>query len=371
MIKVLNIISDTNIGGAGRCVVTYSKNYDKEKIELKVVLPKDSLLKPEILKLNVPVIEIDGMKDKSFDIKAILKLKKVIQDEKPDIVHTHSSLSAKIAAKFCKNVKVVYTRHCVFPVSKKYNYNIVRKINRFVNEGLSNDIIAVAEAAKENLVKEGISANKVKVVLNGVNAVERVPDEVKQSVRQKYNIKPDDKVIGIMARIEEVKGHEYFVEAAEIIKNKLGNNYKFLIIGTGSIENKIKEMVRQKGLEDTVIFTGFITNIAEILNILDLQVNCSYGTEATSLSLLEGMSLGIPAVVTRFGGNPGVIFDNENGLLTNIKDSKDMADKIISIINDNDKYEYLSKRSIEIFNEKFTSKVYAKNIEKVYEGMVK
>ena len=66
-IKVLNIISDTNIGGAGKCVITYCKNRNVDKFEILVVMPKESLLKPEIEKTGVKVIEIDGLKDKSLD----------------------------------------------------------------------------------------------------------------------------------------------------------------------------------------------------------------------------------------------------------------------------------------------------------------
>ena len=133
-IKVLNIISDTNIGGAGKCVITYSNNYNTEKYEIIVAMPKDSLLKQEIEKAGVRVIELEGLRDKSLDIPAIKKIRKVIEEEKPDIVHTHASLSARIAARQYKKCKIVYTRHCDFPISKIYKYKIVRWLNKKVNE---------------------------------------------------------------------------------------------------------------------------------------------------------------------------------------------------------------------------------------------
>ena len=74
MIKVLNIISDSNIGGAGRCLINFIKYYDRSKFDIKVALPKGSLLIPELEKLNTEVIEVDGISDKSFDVHAIGKL---------------------------------------------------------------------------------------------------------------------------------------------------------------------------------------------------------------------------------------------------------------------------------------------------------
>ena len=67
MIKVVNVISDTNIGGAGKCVINFCKNYDKKKFEVVVVLPKDSKLIDELKATEVKIIETDGLKDKSWD----------------------------------------------------------------------------------------------------------------------------------------------------------------------------------------------------------------------------------------------------------------------------------------------------------------
>ncbi|MBE5821936.1 MAG: glycosyltransferase [Clostridiales bacterium] len=370
MIKVLNVISDTNIGGAGKCVITYCSNYNKEKYEIVVVMPKDSLLKPEIEKTGVKIIEIDGLKDKSFDIKAIKILKKIIKEEKPDIVHTHSSLSAKIAAKSFKNIKIVYTKHCVFPPSSKYKYKIFKLAYKFVTESLSHKIIATAQKAKEDLIYQGVSENKIEVILNGTTSLNILDENKKKEIRKRYNLTEEDKVIGLLARVEEYKGHKYFIDAAKIIIDEWGSNYKFLIMGTGNYEQQAKKQVKELGIEDNVIFTGFISNVEEMLNILDVQVNASYVSETTCLSLLEGMSIGLPAVATNCGGTPFVIISNENGMLVETESGKAIADGIKNVLSDKEKYEYMKKTSIKIFNEKFTSKIYAENIEKVYESMV-
>ena len=371
-IKILNIISDTNIGGAGKCIITYCKNRNNERFDVSVLMPRGSLLKSEIENTGVKVIEIDGLKDKSLDFGAIGKIKKIIKEEEPDIVHTHASLSARIAAKQYGKCKIVFTKHCDFPISSKFKYKLVRKINQFLNENLTDKIIATSELAKENLIKQGISESFIETVLNGVDGFSEINENEKDALRGKYNLSKNDIVVGYLARIEELKGHGYLIEAAKILRDrKLNKSIKFLIMGSGSYEDTARQMVKDLNLEDRVIFTGFISDVGKILNIVDVQINASYLSETTNLALLEGMSLGIPTVATKCGGTPKMINDFENGILVEKADSEALADGIELILNDYEKYKKMQEMSKKIFRERYTSKVYASNIEKIYESMVR
>ncbi len=366
MIKVLNVISDLNIGGAGKCILQFCKNYNQKEFEISVVVPKGSELIKELSKTPAKVIEIDGLKNKSLDIKSLFSLIKIIKNEKPDIVHTHASSIARLAARIAGHCKIIYTRHSVFPVSDRIKKGIGRWFYKSTNEFLADKIIAVAEAAKENLTDGGISENKIEVVLNGVEKLDKISEKEKEKLRVKYNIEKDEKVIGILARLEKVKGHEYFIDMAKIILDA-GVKAKFLIIGTGTEENVLREKVKEMHLEDKIIFTGFVKDVKNLVNLLDIQVNCSYGTEATSLALLEGMSIGVPAVVTDYGGNPGVIQNGENGFLVPIKSPHETAEAVMKILNDDTLKNDMQRKCLEIFEEKFTANVYTKNIERVYE----
>ena len=98
MIKVLNVITDTNIGGAGRVLVHYLRNFDRTRFDVYVALPEGSLLIPEVEKAGYTPILTKHGKDKSFEPCAVTELFGIIKRLKPDIVHTQSSLSAKLAA---------------------------------------------------------------------------------------------------------------------------------------------------------------------------------------------------------------------------------------------------------------------------------
>ena len=303
-IKVIEVSSDTNIGGAGKCLLTLLENFDYNTFDVKVVLPKNSLLKPHIDKMNIPVIEVDGIADKSLDFAAVKELRMIFKRERPDIVHTHASMSARIAAKQA-GAKVVYTRHSVFEPSKKISRGIGKVINGMINNHYADSIIAVAEAAKDNLTDTGVKESKIKVILNGVDGLTPVSTDEKRIIKERFNLPDGYKAVSIVARLEDIKGHDYFIEAADRLLQK-GIKARFYIAGTGSYEKHLKEKVKSMNRQEQIIFTGFISDVDKLMSITDVQANASFGTEATSLALLEGMSLGIPAVVSDFGGKPGV-----------------------------------------------------------------
>ncbi len=364
MIKVIEVSSDSNIGGAGKCILTFLKTFDRTKFEVCVVLPRNSQLKAEAEKYNVKIFEVDHLAEKSLDIKAISGLKRLFEMVKPDLVHTHASMSARIAAKLC-GIKTVYTRHSVFPPSSKISKGIGKAINGFVNNHTADNIIAVAEAAKQNLVDTGVNPDKIKVILNGVEPLIPYSEEKVAELKKGYGIADGEKVAVMAARLNVVKGHKYFVEAAKILKER-GISAKFLIAGTGDVEDDLIEQIKRENLSDSVIMLGFLQDVEPLMNVMDVQVNCSFGTEATSLALLEGMSLGKPAVVTDFGGNPGVISNGVNGFLTPTHDPMALADALEKLFCDDELYRRISAECKRVYNETFTAEVNTRRIEQFY-----
>ena len=119
MIRVLNVLTDSNIGGAGRLLVNYLHNFDRSRFDTVVALPRDSRLIPAVKAEGYEVAELEYGRDKSWERRAVKELRRVIRDFDPDIVHTHSSLSARVAAWQCGVPCRFYTRHCASPVSRE------------------------------------------------------------------------------------------------------------------------------------------------------------------------------------------------------------------------------------------------------------
>lgn len=178
-------------------------------------------------------------------------------------------------------------------------------------------------------------------------------------------------VFGILARIEDYKGHLYLVHAAKLLKEQGRSGFRVLIAGTGSFEEDVARAVVEMGVEDVVQMLGFRADVAALLNILDVQLNASYGTEATSLALLEGMSLGLPTIASDYGGNPWLVTDGENGLLFPSRDSQSMAKAMAYLMDRPEERREMGRQARERFQTSFTGQVFAKNIENVYQGVLK
>ena len=370
MIRVLNIISDTNIGGAGRVILNYLNYTDQTRFETLVAVPRGSLLKQPLEKAGAKVYEVDGMADRSYHKDDVKLLKALIREVKPDLVHTHGSLSGRIAARRC-HVPVVYSRHSAFPVPAKLRYPPGRWVNKLVNEHYANRIIAVSPATKDNLTDGGISPKKITVVMNGVAPVERISPEERAALRRELNIPEGCVVFGILARIEDYKGHLYLVEAARLLKARGQTNFRVLIAGTGAFEAQVARAVREAQVEDVVQMLGFRSDVARLLGALDVQLNASYGTEATSLALLEGMSLGLPTIASDYGGNPWVIRNGEEGILFPSRDAASLADAMERLILNPELRQAMGRRALERFQREFTGEVFARNTEKIYLDILK
>ncbi len=365
MIKVLNVITDTNIGGAGRILVHYLKNFDREKFDVYVAVPEGSLLIPEIKAVGYDVIETKYGKDESLELAAVRELYGIIKKLSPDIVHTHSSLSARIAAYLAGVKSRIYTRHCAYDLPRSATSFPKKQISGLINNTLSTKIVAVAPAAAENLTDTGVDPDKITVIMNGVEPVRAANDAEKTEIREKYGLTETDFVCSICARLEDIKGHEYLIKAAKIIAEET-KNIKFLIVGTGSTEDKLRTLVDELGVSDTVKLTGFMSDTASVLGVSNIAVNCSWGTEASSLAIAEAMSLGLPTVASDFGGNPSVIEDGVNGILYEKKNEVALADALLRVWRDKELYSSLCEGARRVFYEKFTSGVMTRRLEEIY-----
>ena len=370
MIRVLNIISDTNIGGAGRVILNYLRYTDKSKFETMVAIPRGSLLKQPLEEAGVAIYEVDGLADRSFHKDDVKTLRELIKKVKPDLVHTHGALSGRIASRF-SGVPVVYSRHSAFPVPAKIKYPPGRWVNKLVNEFFADHIIAVSPATMDNLTEGGISKKKITVVMNGVAPVEETTDARRDALKTELGIPRDAYVFGILARIEDYKGHLYLVSAARLLKEKGYDNFRILVAGTGDFEQDVREAVIVSGVSDVVQMLGFRSDVKDLLNICDCQLNASYGTEATSMALLEGMSLGLPSIVSDYGGNPWLVENGVNGLVFPTKDSHALADCMEQLINAPARGREMGMKAREIFRDGFTGEVFARNTEKVYLRVLK
>lgn len=366
MLKVVQVVSDTNIGGAGRYLLNYLKYYDRNRFAVTVVVPEGSQLSEFIRDYpEVALVEAPYMADRSYDKNCVKFLKEKWKEIKPDILHTHASLSARIAGKKAKIKNIVATRHCIEPPMSKVKQAIYGPLNNY----LCDYYIAVSDAVAKNLKEGGILAHKIRTVYNGVEQLTSYPPEAIELERKRYNISEDEFVFGVFARLEPVKGHRYFLKAAREMK-KAGHRAKFLIVGDGSLRKELEEKAKYYGIGDDVIFTGYVKDTALLLNATDVNV-ISSESEAMSLAILEAMSLGKPTIATIAGGNPEVVTDGENGYLVRGKDSTSLAAAMVRMTEDEEQYLKMSEQAKKDYTKKFRAEIMVRNLEELYEEVTK
>jgi len=363
MIRILHIVTDTNIGGTGHLLLHLLDAYDKKAFAMEVVIPTNAKLAPLLAQRGVKFYEDPNIADKSFSYKGMTSLRRLILNVKPDIVHTHGSFSGRKAAKLCR-VRVVHTRHCAFRVAAWKQMFPIKQILGCINNSLSDLIIAISPAAEDNLLRMGTKKRKIRTLLNGTPPVREYSQEEIVALKEKYNIPPDVFSLAIIARLTEIKGHDDILDIAHRIPDAL-----ILIAGSGERAAHLSWRIKDECIHN-VRLLGFVEDVDGLIAATDAQINASFGTETSSLSLIQGMSVGKPAVVSDYGGNPCLIKDNVNGLLFPTRDTKKMATAINRIISDKDLYKRMSTKARQVYEENFTDKIMASNTEAVYKEVM-
>ena len=359
-IKVMQVISDSNIGGAGKVLLNMLECFDKNKIDCKIIIPNGSRLKDFIKDLGYDIIEINNLGESSFDYELIKIFISIFKCERPDIIHTHASLSARIAAKIL-GIKIIYTRHWLG--GEKTNFLL-----KLINNYFCDAAIAVSQATVKSLIMTGISEKKISVVYNGIKSLKKYSEIEKKILRNKYNL-GDEFIVGTILRLEKIKGIKYFIDAANKFLD-YNPNAKFLIFGDGTLKNNLENYVHELKRENKIIFMGFIKNTQEALNLLDIFILPSI-QEALSLALIEAMSVGCACIATDCGGPSEIINNKNNGLLVPIKNSDAILYAIKFLFENNSLRDRISKNAVDTVSKKFLAQNMTDKIIKIYERLVK
>jgi glycosyltransferase involved in cell wall biosynthesis len=319
MYRVLRIINRFNLGGI-TYNVSYLSRYLAARYEtLLVGGPEEegeesSLYIPHSLGLHPVVIEeMRRSLDPFSDYRAYRRIKKIIREFKPDIVHTHASKAGaigRLAAIHCGVPVIVHTFHGhVFqgyfgPFKTRFFKAVERWLAR-----RSNAIVAISRIQKAELSEKYriCSSGKIHVIPLGFDLArfsERTAEK-RAAFRNRYSIPEHVLAIGIIGRLAPIKDHRLFIDAIAALKAHPSRPFHSLIIGDGDIRSGLEEYARTNGLSgtgsDVLTFTGWIREVDMALAGLDL-VCLTSKNEGTPVSLIEAQAAGRFIVSTNVGG---------------------------------------------------------------------
>ncbi len=353
--KILEIITSTNIGGAENYVVNLSKKLIEKGHEVYIITGNNEEFKGMLDNNNLSYDIINaGCK---FNFLSILKIVKFIEKYNIDIIHTNLS-KANFMGAVAGGITRVKTVAVAHGINKKKQYN------------LSNNVICVSKAVYLNLKSQNFPEEKLHIIYNGIDT-----DKFNPLNNKKKDIIINEELIniGMVSRLSHEKGVDIFLNSADLILQKT-KNVRFFIAGIGNLKDILMEQALKLDIDDYVYFIGFIDkNIDVFLNELDILIFPSL-KEGLPLSLIEAMSMEKAVIVSKAGGMPEVVEEGKNGYIVEIDDAIAIKDKVLELIEDKSlllKYGIEARKTIlEKFNLELmtdnTIKLFKEILEKKY-----
>jgi glycosyltransferase involved in cell wall biosynthesis len=233
---------------------------------------------------------------------------------------------------------------------------------------LADCILVNADAIRENLIEQGYDRSKIVVIRNGIT-MEKFREARRGAViREELGFPASARLVGVFSRLNRMKGIEYFLDAARVVAERFPD-VCFLVVGDGAIKGELEEQARRLGLAQRIVFTGFRSDVPDLLMEAAISVLPSL-SEGTSNTLLESMAAGIPVVATRVGGNPEVIEDGVSGLLVPPRDSTALAAVIGRLLEDEELALGLGQAGIRRVAELFSIEGSIDQTEHLYQRLV-
>lgn len=382
MPKVLRIINRFNLGGPtyNATFLTRFLNDDFETVLIGGLpeegetdsfhIPEEYQIKPTLVK------ELKRIPNFKTDRQAYKKIKAIIKEFKPDIVHTHASKAGALgrrAAFACKVPIVVHTYHghVFHSYFSKWKTALIKLIERKLAKKTSA-VITISEKQKKEICDiHKISApDKTFVIPLGFDLVKfnLNREEKRTKTRNEFGIKDDEIAIAIIGRITKIKNHDFFLDVInKILEENQNIKIKVFIVGDGDLTEHISIRASQinNKFGDIVILTSWIFDIATFNPGMDI-ISLTSDNEGTPVSLIEAQASGIPIITTDVGGIRDIVLDGETGYIIPKNDINLFSIKLLELINDKVKRESFSKNGWEFVKDKFHYTRLVKDVEELY-----
>ena len=299
-----------------------------------------------------------------FDRELVRSIRKIVRDGAFDIVHGHQYtpyLYAWLAARTTR-ARVVFTEHGRFhPDRYRYKAMLINPVISLMTPA----VIAISRATARALSRyEFIPSGKIRVIYNGIAGLHRDPGEMAR-IRSELGIPEGALVTGTVSRLDPVKNQSMMIRAFKRFREQVPEAM-LVMVGDGPEMDSLQKLVKEGGLADCVRFTGFREQPQQYLALMDIFLLSSF-TEGTSMTLLEAMSLGIPSVATRVGGNPEIVVDGETGFLVESDDAEGFAGAMVRLATEPETCQKFSDAAVSRFRDRFSAARMAEEYLSVYQ----
>ena len=362
--KILQICSARTIGGGEKHLIDLANGLHARGHEVYAAIRPDSGLRAELRALpekNILQLRIQG----PLNILNAFTLAQFIRERKVDVIHghiAHDYLLAALAAKLAGRGKLVITRHVLFELNKLHT-RMLQRVDRF---------IAVSQAVAGSL--HAFDPARIAVIHNGIDlsrftrqsaARDWIQSVIKSDIRNSF-------IVGMVGHLAPIKGQEEFIRAAAIVGSQR-SDVAFIIAGedksrTGENRRHLERLIEDLGLDGRVHLLGWVDDVPRLLSALDLLISPSR-SEPFGLSIVEGMACGVPVIATRSEGALEILEDGVTGKLLASGKPYELAEAIVSLLDDEEKRRRLVAQALEAVRRRFAVESMVSATEQLYESL--
>jgi len=366
-LSVLQFLTVFGIGGTERQVLNLVQGLDTSRFGVEVAcLKRWGALLPEMEATGVPITEYKT--SSLYNHKALwnqIRFANHLRKRNVEIVHTYGFYSnvfaippARLAGAAAVLASIRDTGEHLTPMQKRIEKLFCR---------MADCIVTNAEAVRNRLTNEGYAAEKIVVIHNGIELTRyaRKPGEL--GLHRELGVPSNTQLVAVFARLNELKGIEYFLRAAAGLIERF-RNVRFLIVGDGASRLELERYAQRLGLNKHVVFLGFRLDVPALLSEISVSVLPTL-SEGLSNSLLEAMAASVPVVATTVGGNPEVVQGGVTGLLVPPRDAEALARAIGQFLEDPCLRKKFGLAGRERVSKRFALEHMTRATERLYEGL--
>jgi glycosyltransferase involved in cell wall biosynthesis len=322
MLTILHTEASSGWGGQEIRILSEAAAFAKRGFRVLIACQPDAPLGCEAQRRGMAVrpVTMRG----AGDVGACWRLRRLMQTETVDLVHTHSSIDGWLAGFAAKSLRlpIVRSRHVSIPVKRRRN---------FVYNALCDRIISSGDAVREVLVTAGVKAEKIVAIPAGVDTAQFHPAVSGAAVRRELGI--NGPVIGTVAMFRHAKGHRVLLRAMpEILRSEPG--VVFLWVGDGVGRGALQQEVAEAGLQAKVHMVGFREDIPACLAAMDMVVLPSIRSDGVPQVMIQALAMRKPVVASAVGGIPEVIHHQRTGVLVPPNDPQALANAVVQLLRD-------------------------------------
>lgn len=338
--SILYLITKGNWGGAQRYVYDLATSLPQELFSVSVAVGEGEILEKKLKEAGIKTTRIESLKrdvNIFHDFAVFVSLIKLLQKERPDILHLNSSKAGALGAlagRLTGVPKIIFTGHgWAWNEERSFISKSIITFIHWITIILSHETIAVADSVQEQIGDLPFTTKKVEVIHNGIGPIKFME---RNEARRNLCINAHEKIwIGAISELHTNKGLDYLITAfADIAKGN--QDVALILVGDGEEKTELMGLAEKLGVKSRTYFLGFVPDASTYLKAFDIFTLTSR-TEAFPYAILEAGLAQTPIIASAVGGIPEAVKDGETGMLIKRGDIEELIQDISLFINDSTK----------------------------------